>query len=161
MSSFMTKVKHGGAVVVHVNDRRGFAGYVIDKTERWGGAAGFGYMKGYYREKASFHGQPLDKLIGFGLVAAAAGLEVWTGGRSKLAPHLNAVGDAGVMSWLGSKFTGMGGRHSGRTAYVLDAGAVPPKNLPAGLREVVGMDDPIGGGAYLSADQVLKHANSL
>lgn len=148
--SFLAKVKHH---VPHVADRRGVAGYLVDKGERYAAAAGFGYLKGAYREKASVRGLPVDLLSGAALTLLAVGLEVWSGGRSALAPHMNAVGDAGLMSYFGSLGAAYGVKTSGRKVYVLDKGAKPPASLPPGMTAVAGIPQAVGG-AYLSPEEV-------
>jgi hypothetical protein len=152
MANIINKVTSN---VPHSIERRGFSGYAVDKAERYAAAAGFGFVKGYYRERAAVRGVPADLLAGAGLIGAAMVLEVFSKGRSALAPHLNAVGDAGMMSYLGSMGAAMGAKKSGRQVYVLNAGAAKPAALPAGLTAVGALPQAVGG-AFLSADQIAR-----
>jgi hypothetical protein len=124
-------------------------------AEKYAAAYAFGFVKGYYRERASYRGVPADLIAGIAGVAGAAVLEVMSSGRSNLAPHLSAIGDAGVMSYLGSMGASMGAKRSGRQVYVLNAGAARPGALPAGLTAVGELPQAVGG-AYLSADDIAR-----
>jgi len=128
-------------------------------AEKYAAAYGFGFLKGYYRERASFRGVPADLIAGIVGVAGSAVLEVMSNGRSKLAPHISAVGDAGMMSYLGSMGAAMGAKKSGRQVYVLNAGAAKPAALPAGLTAVGALPQAVGG-AYLSADEIARFSAS-
>jgi hypothetical protein len=127
-------------------------------AEKYAAAYGFGFVKGYYRERAAFRGVPADLLAGIAGVAGAAVLEVMSGGRSAIAPHLSAIGDAGVMSYLGSMGASMGAKRSGRQVYVLNAGAARPAALPAGMSAIGELPQAVGG-AYLSADDIARFSN--
>lgn len=156
MSSFLQRMKSGSH---HLQDqpRAGLGHFVVGRVERYAGAGLFGALKGYYREKTLIGGKiPLDALAGGLATALSAGLMIMAGSkgrRSQLAPHMLALGDAGLMSWINSKATAWGTKQSGRQVYVLDAGAKPPGNLPAGMTQVAGLP-PMVGGAYLSADEI-------
>jgi len=156
MANFLNKISSN---VPHSLERNGFSGYAVDKAERYAAAAGFGFIKGYYRERAAIKGVPADLLAGAGLVGAAMILEVFAKGRSNLAPHLNAVGDAGMMSYLGSMGAAMGAKRSGRQVYVLNAGAAKPAALPAGMTAVGALPQAVSG-AYLSADEIARFSAS-
>lgn len=155
MGNFLAKVKNG---IPHIADRKGVTGYVTDKVERYAAAAGFGYIKGAYREQAAYRGVPVDLLAGAAATLGAVVLEAIGSGRSSLAPHLNAVGDAGIMSYLGSMGAAYGAKSSGRTIYVLDKGAKKPSALPAGLSAVGAIPQADGLGAYLTPEQILKYS---
>jgi hypothetical protein len=155
MANFMSKMQS----IPNALDRKGLSGYVVDKGERYAAAAGFGFIKGYYRERAAIKGVPADLLAGAGLTLAAAALEMFGKGRSGLAPHLNAVGDAGMMSYLGSMGAAMGAKRSGRQVYVLNAGAAKPAALPAGMTAVGALPQAVSG-AYLSADEIARFSAS-
>ena len=160
--SWMTKMKsHMKTHVPQIDNRRGgLSGLVIDKGERYAAAAAFGAIKGYYRERAQFsiagHSIPVDAAAGVGLTLIASVLQVWSGGRSKAACHLNAVGDAGVMSWLGSMGAAWGTQKAGRHVYVTDAGSNP--KIPAGMKEIVGALPQAVGGTYLNADEIAAYS---
>jgi len=156
MANILTKVKNN---LPHVGDRKGVVGYAVDKVERYGASYGFGFIKGYYREKAAFRGVPFELLAGGLAVAGAAILEATSTGRSSLAPHLNAIGDAGLQSYLNSLGASLGAKKSGRKVYVLDAGAKAPGAFP-GMREVVGAIPEAVGGAYLSPDQIARFSQA-
>jgi hypothetical protein len=155
MANFMSKMQS----IPNALDRKGLGGYAVDKAERYAAAAGFGFIKGYYREQAAIKGVPADLLAGILLTGGAAALEMFGKGRSGLAPHLNAVGDAGLMSYLGSMGAAMGAKKSGRQVYVLNAGAAKPAALPAGMTAVGHLPQAVSG-AYLSADEIARFSAS-
>jgi hypothetical protein len=130
--------------------------YLVDKGERYAGAATFGYVKGYYRDKAYIKGLPPDLLAGAILTLGAVIAEAATGGRSKIAPHLNALGDAGMMSWVASKAAAYGVKQSGRTVYVLEAGAKAPSALPPGMRQTTVLGAQTNTGAWLSDADIMN-----
>jgi hypothetical protein len=136
----------------------GATGYLVDKGERYAGAAAFGFIKGYYREKAMVRGVPVDVLAGLGLTLGALLLNMTSRGMSGLAPHLNAVGDAGIMSYFGSMGASYGARKSGRTVYVLNPGAKVPA-IPPGLTAVGALPQAVAGaGAFLSPEQIAHYS---
>lgn len=144
----------------HVADRKGLGGYAVDKVERYGASLGFGFLKGYYREKASIKGVPVEAIVGGGAVLGSVILEIMSGGRSSLAPHLNAIGDAGLQSYLNSIGASMGAKKSGRKVYVLDAGAAAPKTLPPGMVAVGALPQAVAGaGQYLTQEQIARYAD--
>ncbi len=152
--NFLNKMKNA---VPHVADRRpSYMNFAIDKAERYGASLGFGFVKGYYREKAAWKGVPVDALVGGAALVGAVVAEVMSNGRSGLAPHLNAISDAGIQSYLNSIGASLGAKKSGRKVYVLDAGAQAPGQLPPGLHEVLGASD--GVGAFLSPDEVANYS---
>jgi hypothetical protein len=153
--SLLAKLKHSTTTV----DRRsGVQGYIVDKGERYAGAAAFGFIKGYYREKAMIRGIPVDLLAGLGLTLGSLVLNIGSRGMSGLAPHLNAVGDAGVMSYLGSMGASWGAKKSGRTVYVLNPGAKVPV-IPPGLTAVGALPQAVAGaGAFLTPDQIAHYS---
>jgi hypothetical protein len=134
-----------------------FGSVVVDKAERYGAAAAFGYVKGRYREKATVKGQPIDLVAGLGALGLGILDEVFLGGH--FAPHLNRIGDAGLSSYINSRATFLGHKAAGRKVYVSQPGANPA--LPAGLQQVdvLGELDSMGG-AYLSDAQVQRFAQA-
>lgn len=137
---------------------RNFTGFLVDKGERYGAAAAFGFAKGYYGERFLFKGHGLDLWLGAGLTLAAAGLQAFSGGRSQLADHVERVGDAGMMSALGSLGAAFGAKKSGRQVAVISPGqnALPASRVSG---DVVGAIPPAVGGAYLSADDIARFAS--
>lgn len=137
---------------------RGGWSYLVNKGERYVGAAVFGAAKGLWREKAGFHVRghfiPYDIAVGTGLTLIGAGLTVASQGRSRLASHLDAVGDAGVMSFIGSVAAAWGAKTAGREVYVLDKGAKP--QIPAGLSKQTWLAGlPLAeGGACLTDEDI-------
>lgn len=131
-------------------------GFLVGRAERWSGAFTIGALKGYFGpDKFHCKGVPIDLLVGGGMTFAAGLLEVFTRGRSALAPHLvGLAGDPGMMSWWNAMGTAWGGKKAGRRTFVLDRGAPAPKELPAGMHEVLGASLPSGAGAFLSGDEV-------
>src|SRR6266702_270088 len=85
---------------------------VVPTAEKMGAIAAFGYVTNKYREKVTFYGGHGDLLAGFVLKAAAvAGAVMGKGGN--LLPHLNNVGDAGLMAWAHAIGSGWGAQSSG------------------------------------------------
>lgn len=157
MASFITKVTHSAAMVPHRSSN--FTNYLVDKGERYAGAAAFGFVKNYYREKAMVKGIPADLLAGGLLTLGAVAMEMFSHGRSKAACHLNAIGDAGVMSFFNSMGAAYGTKMSGRKVYVLAPGAAAPAALPPGMTAVGAIPQAVGG-AYLTAEEIARHAGS-
>lgn len=133
----------------HVTEVRNWKGYGVDKAIRYGSAWGFGYVKGFYREKAMVRGVPVDAIAGVG--STILGLLV--GGKT--GAYLNSLGDSGISSWLGSLGAAYGAKKSGRRVYVLDAGARPPANLPPGLTAVAGLPQAVGG-VFLTPEEIAQ-----
>lgn len=159
--SFFKKVKSIPGHLPTGTADRGFMGFVVDKGERYGAAFAFGAAKGYYGERFLLKGHGLDMWLGAGLTLAAAGLSAFTNGRSGLAEHLERVGDAGMMSALGSLGASWGMNRSGRTVAVLTPGkngkGLPGKAAVAG--DVLGAIPPAVAGAMLTADDIARFAN--
>lgn len=154
MAAFLDRVSYGSQAL----DRgHGLVNTLVNKGERYGAALGFGFLKGYYREKMLIGGKvPADLAVGVVATLAGAGLDIFTMGRSGLSSHLHAVGDTGVQSYLNSIGAAWGAKKSGRTVYVLDEGAKAPAQLPAGMAatQVVGAIPQAVGGAYLSPEEI-------
>ena len=156
--SFLAKVK--AAPKNMISDRAGYGpdghgilGFAVDKGERYAGALAFGAMKGYYRERAVWQGYGADLWIGGALTLGAAVLQILSGGQSRIAPHAERVGDAGVMSFLNSWGAGWGTKKAGRVVAVSDAG----KSLP-GSSPILGWIPPAKDGDYLSADEIQRNS---
>ena len=140
----------------------GIAGFAVDKAERYAAAAAFGAAKGYWREKTVWAGVGADLWIGAAATLASAGLQAFTYGRSNVAPHLERIGDAGVMSYINSMATAWGTKKAGRVVQVIQGG----KNLPGlpvhsgviGAGESVGAIPPAVHGAYLSAEEIANYS---
>lgn len=139
---------------------RGPLGFLINKGEKWGGSFFWGFAKGYWREKTVVRGIPLDLLVGGALTVLSAGLTIATRGKSRLAPHLDALGDSGVMSFWNSWGAAWGTKKSGRQVFILDEGKAPPSPLPPGLHReqaVLGEIPPIQGEhSVLSDEDIMK-----
>jgi hypothetical protein len=139
----------------HGTARSGFKGLLIDKGTRYGAAFGFGAAKGYYGERFLWKGHGADLWIGVGALLVGAGMESFSGGRSRLAPTLERIGDAGVMSALGSIGAAWGMDQAGRSVHV----STPGKNaLSAAKSTVLGHIPQAMGGAYLSPDEIQRFA---
>lgn len=137
----------------------GFQGLLIDKGERWGGAALVGGMKGYFGERFLYKGQGLDLWGGVGCTALSIGLNVMSGGRSKLADHLERFGDVGMMSALGSLGAAYGAQKAGRVVQVLSPGK-NARGVAGAKQTMLGYIAPAMGGAYLTPDDIARYANS-
>lgn len=147
--SFLSKLKSNAPHAL--GKQRNLTDVLIGKGELYAAAAGFGYIKGAYREKAMVKGLPVDLIAGLVATALAVGSEVYSHGRG-MSTHLNAVADAGLMSYFNSIGTAYGAKQSGRQVYVLRAGAKAPVSIP-GL-DMVGALPQAVGGVYLSADEI-------
>jgi hypothetical protein len=160
MANFMVKIKGATRSVPQMAHQRGLVGLATDKAIRLGGAFGIGYGKGYYRERFMIAGKPADAVVGGAAMLVGAALEILAGGNSKYAPYLNAVGDTALGSYLNSIGASMGTKKSGRQVYI-SAPGMKPAALPAGLTAVQG-DEVLGAqdglGAYLSAEDIMKHS---
>lgn len=125
------------------------ARFAFTKAERYGASFAFGAAKGYYGPRFKRRGYGLDLWIGGGLTLLSAVLQIFTGGFSRLAPHLERVGDAGVQSYVNSWATGWGIARSGRPIVA---------QLPQLRGEsVLGEIPPIGKGAsFLTAEEFAR-----
>lgn len=153
-SNNVLATRTGGGINGH-----GLTGLAVDKGERYAAALAFGAAKGYYRDRFVAGGQPLDLWIGGGLTLGAALLQMWTGGYSEIAPHAERIGDAGVMSYLGSIGAHWGNKKAGRTVQVIESGR-PAGALPAGstpiLGDILGAIPPVSGGTFLTAEEMAR-----
>ncbi len=129
--------------------------FLMDKAERYAASFGFGYIKGYYRERALFKGYPVDLWVGALATLGGAYLNVSSYGRSGLALHMDRIGDAGVMSYFNSIGAGKGNRDAGRTVQVLEGGK-PLGSLP-GHAGMIGLE-PAGAGAFLTAEDIASYS---
>lgn len=155
MANALVKFKNAvGNVAVH---RPGMTNFVVDKVERYGAAAAFGYVKGKYRERATVKGQPLELVAGGAALGLALVDEIFL--KGKFAPHLNRFADAGLSAYINTRMTALGMKHAGRKVYISQPGANPA--LPAGLQQVdvLGELDAMGG-AYLSDAEANRFANA-
>ena len=158
MANFMSKLKNIPHNLPHGTAKGKIAGVLVDKGERFGAAFGFGALKGYYGEKFLYKGHGLDAWIGGGALLLSAAAQAFSGGRSELAPHLERIGDAGVMSALGSLGAAWGMDHAGRSVAVLTPGKNAAGALP-GKKTIVGHIPPAVAGNYLTADQIAAYAH--
>ncbi len=160
ISNVAAKLPHGTAP-----QGRGFKGVFVsvatDKVERYGAALAFGAAKGYYGEKFVFKGHGADAWIGAGALLVGTLASAFSNGNSKLAPHLERIGDAGVMSALGSLGAAWGMQKAGRSVALLS----PGKNVrtavgPGARQSVVGYIPQAMGGAYLTQDEISRFASA-
>lgn len=155
--NILAKLKAVPQNLPHGTARRGLIGVAVDKGERYGAAFAFGAAKGYYGEKFIWKGHGLDLWTGLGLQVLGIGANVLSGGRSALAPHLERVGDAGIMSAIDSLATNWGKEKAGRVVAVISPGKNASR-LP-GKQAVVGAIAPAQAGPYLSAEELARYAN--
>lgn len=132
-----------------------FKGFLVDKGERYGAAAVFGFAKGYYAEKFLLAGHGIDLWAGAALTlgsALATGL-----GHHGIATHLERFGDAGMMSAIGALAASYGMKKGGHSVAFVSANK--PAALP-GRNAVVGAIPPAQGGATLDASQIMNYARA-
>ncbi len=145
--SFLAKMKKIPKELPHGTASSGLKGVLIDKGERYGAALAFGYAKGHYYDRFLWKGHGADMWIGVGGLLASAMLNAFSGGRSRLAPHIERIADAGVMSALNTLGTAWG-------AEKRTGGALPgPK-----VKGMIGAIPPAMGGAYLTPEQIAAFA---
>lgn len=132
------------------------AGFVVDKAERAAFAGGFGFIKGYFREKSVLGGMvPTDIAVGAAMTILGAGLNLATEGKSKLAVHCERLGDAGVMSFFNSLGASLGAQAADyQVAVVPSKAKLPPGSAPM----VLGALPAAAGGAYLTAEELVKYS---
>jgi len=137
--------------------RPGWKGFLFDKGERAAMGAALGAVKGYYYDRAVFHG------LGIELWVAAAGYlgAALLGNSGSTARHLERAGDAGLTTYMYALGAAWGGDKAGRGV------ASTPKQLPKGQgaqrsmpvqQQVVGVIPPRTGGAFLSADDIANNS---
>lgn len=132
------------------------AGFGVDKLERAAAAGGFGFIKGYFREKSLIGGVvPVDIAVGGFLTLLAAGLNAATEGKSNIAKHAERIGDAGVMSFCNSL-----GASWGAQAADYQVAVVPSKmKLTNGMAPMVlGALPQAADGAYLTAEEIARYS---
>jgi hypothetical protein len=158
--SFLSKMKAAPHHLPHgTSHRRGLVGLLVDKGERYGASLAFGYIKGYYRERAQLRGIPIELAAGVAGLAGSALFSLFSSGRSDVAPHFERIGDAGMQGYLNSVATSWGTTKSGRQVMVLDQGAGARAQIPGKVKQsVVGDIPPAMGGAYLTPDQIANFA---
>lgn len=153
--SVMQKIKSIARNPPHGTAPHGWLrGFVVDKGERYGAALGFGFLKGYYAEKFIWKGQPGELWIGAGATVFSALLQAFGRGASRLAPHLERVGDAGMQGWLNSMGANWGMKKAGRQVAFLPGSAGAKKRAIAG--ETVGEIPAAMGGAYLTDEEMAR-----
>ncbi len=155
MASIMHFVKKVPGHLPRGTGGRGLTGVVVDKAERYGAAALFGYSKGKYGPKFVWKGHGADMWIGVGSLAAATILSVLSNGRSHAAEHLERIGDAGVMSAIGSIAASYGLEHAGMKVATM-------QTKPAGMHgiygDVVGAIAGAKAGPYLTPERIAEFA---
>jgi hypothetical protein len=141
----------------HGTSKRGWKGFLVDKGERYGAAAFFGFSKGYFGNKFLWKGHGLDAWIGLGALLVSTGLTAYSNGSSRFAPHLERIGDAGLMSAIGSLSAAYGLEKAGSKVAVVKTGA--GKKI-AGTEDVLGAIAAAKAGPYLSQDVLNNFAGA-
>lgn len=132
-------------------------GFLVNKGERYGAALALGYAKGAYRERLLWWGQPAELLGGIGLTTVAAILKIVAGARgdeSALAPHVEALGDTAMTTWLNGVGSVWGHKSQGRTIAILPKGA-DVSRLPTGSTVVSGLPQAKQG-KFLSDEEIAR-----
>lgn len=128
---------------------------IATKLIRFGAAGAFGVAKGALREKTLIAGRvPLDALVGAAALLGSAFMVASRGGASSFTTSaLEAVGDAGVSSYLNSMGASRGAKASGAIAITTDK----KKGLAPAKQQVHGV---IGASGYLSPQQLAYFART-
>jgi len=164
--SFFSKLKKIPSELPHGTAPKsdGFKGVLVDKGERYAAAFAFGAAKGYYGDRWSWKGQSLDVVIGGGALLLSAAANAFGKGQ-RLAPHLERIGDAGIMSALTSIGAKWGLEKAGALVHLdhpNSRASLPGKSAQASLPgkpvPVVGHIPAAMGGNFLTADQIAKYA---
>ncbi len=153
--SFLKKMKSIPSHLPTGTAKSGLVGFAIDKGERYGAAFAYGAAKGYYGPSFLWRGHGLDLWTGAALTIGSAALNAFTSGRSNLADHMERIGDAGMMSALGSLGAAWGMEKAGRSVAVVS----PGKGKTVSHGDVLGAIPAAMGGAFLSADDIAQFAN--
>jgi hypothetical protein len=143
------------------SSKQGLTGFALDKGERFLGAAGMGFWKGYAGDK--FYVGVMGRQVGYDVLGGGLGMLLTAGlymfGGSKghlLAEHVERFSDSALAVAAASWGAKKGLEQAGRSVAVLSPGKnVAP--LPAGRKQsVVGASAM--GGAYLSAEEIANYA---
>lgn len=87
---------------------------VIETAEVMGAGYGLGYLQGRYRERSMVMGVPVDLLAGVAGKGLAIAATAFGGSKgAKLAPHLNNIGVAGLVSYAHTHGVGAGSKKAG------------------------------------------------
>lgn len=154
MASIIQKVMSARHHLPHGTAPRNTMGILLDKGERYGAAFAFGAAKGYYGERFIWKGHGIDLWAGAGLTLGSALVGAFTGGRSKLGAHMERIGDAGIMSALGTLGAQWGVAKAGRVVQVV----TPGKNVRRMQGHVLGAIGPAPAGPFLSAEEIANYA---
>lgn len=155
--SFLARMQHGSYLAPRHGrgmNGTGVGGFVVDKGERYAASFGFGALMGHYRDSMVWRGIGADLWIGAGLTAASAAMLIASGGRSNLAPHLERIGDAGVMAYFHGRGASWGSKQAGHSVQVIEA-PKKPGALPAPT--VVGSIPEAARGSFLSAEEIASY----
>lgn len=120
----------------------GLKPFLYDKVERGAMAAALGAVKGYYYDRAVFHGVGVEAWVA---VLGYLGAAVFHQGA--MGRHLERAGDVGATAYLYALGASWGSDKAGR-------GVQQTQALPKGKKAVVGAIPPRQGGAFLTADEM-------
>lgn len=137
-------------------DGVGFAGFLVDKGERYGGSIAVGYLKARYRERFSWRGVGGDTILGVTGLVLGGVLNILSNGQSALAPHLERLGDVGLQAYALQKGAEWGADHAGYATKVVHQGAGPARQLSP--QQVVGAIPAAKGGTVFLSDQDIANA---
>ncbi len=142
----------------HGTAPRGFKGLLVDKGERYGAAAVFGFSKGYFGQKFIWKGHGADAWLGVGALLVSAVLASASNGKSRAAAHFERVGDAGLMSAIGSLSAAYGLEKGGSHVAVVKTGKAGVHGIAGG--DVVGAIAAAKNGPYLTPDTIENFAQA-
>lgn len=84
---------------MNLSNGRGIVHTAVDAVERYGASMGFGVLSGAF-PTWQYKGMGVDLMAGVALKSAAVTFDLVSNGRSSVAPHLNAIGDAGIQAHM-------------------------------------------------------------
>ena len=161
-ASTLNKLK-SGSKTLDLHHGKGIVAEAIDTGIGIAASEAFGYIHGYYREKAALTilgtEIPVNLAVGVAgkgvaVVAAMLGHDPKVAGVDGLSA-LDAVATAGLNSYFFADGVMRGTKHAGRKIYILEAGGVAPA-LNSSLKEtdVVGEIPTATGGAFFSDSEL-------
>ncbi|MES2179854.1 MAG: hypothetical protein V4550_18480 [Gemmatimonadota bacterium] len=124
----------------------GLMPFIMDKGERAVMAAALGAIKGYYYDKAVFHGVGIEAIVG---VAGYIGSALLGGNK-----HLERAGDVGMTTYMYAVGASWGSDKANRSVAHAAPKGVAGKKSP---QQVVGVIPPRADGPFLTAEEMANN----